>query len=104
MACLSCIILLVGACSLLLVGAVDEFANPEVATLNLGLSGRLANSAFLIARLEKKLNETWSRVRHLQTTRDPNELLRGQNGIQSSIFYADNTLISSLRSKIRNSR
>jgi hypothetical protein len=75
------VFLLVAACSLLLAGATEELENPEATTFNHGLSGRLANSAFLIARLEEKLNETWSRVRQLQTIEDPNEPVQiGENG------------------------
>jgi hypothetical protein len=78
-------VLLVAACSLLLVGATGGFADPEVTPSDRISSARLVSSAIRISRLEEKLNETWSRVRLLQATDDASKLLPpDENGITTS--------------------
>lgn len=83
MARLSRIVLAAAACSLLLLGIVCESLDQEATIMsNNELSRRVSSVFTRIERLDDKLNETWSRVRSLQTTRDADELLLpGENGI-----------------------
>jgi hypothetical protein len=79
------IVLTAAAYSVLLVVVACESTKPDATTYDSDLSRRLTSVSARIERLDERLNETWSRVRHLRTTKDASEfLLPGENGTPST--------------------